>query len=48
MIPFITPKRGKDTVRLVEYLFGKGRFNEHTNQRIITDPFSSSGDLVVL
>lgn len=27
--------RGTDIVRLVRYLFGPGRYNEHTNQRVI-------------
>ena len=31
----IVPERGHDTVGLVKYLFGPGRFNEHTDQRVI-------------
>ena len=27
--------RGTNIVRLVRYLFGPGRYNEHTNQRVI-------------
>jgi hypothetical protein len=32
---FIVPERGFDTVGLVVYLAGPGRFNEHENQRVI-------------
>src|SRR5690349_3127175 len=35
MIANIDPKKGTDSVGLTRYLFGPGRFNEHTNQRII-------------
>lgn len=35
MINFIVPDRGSDTVGLVRYLFGPGRANEHTGQRVI-------------
>lgn len=35
MTAYIVPERGSDTVDLVRYLFGPGRANEHTNQRVI-------------
>lgn len=40
---FISPHRGTDTVGLVRYLFGPGRHNEHTNQRVI----AASADLAI-
>ncbi|MEU9019214.1 hypothetical protein [Actinomadura sp. NPDC048394] len=35
MIPKVSEQRGKDTVGLMLYLFGPGRHNEHTGQRVI-------------
>lgn len=32
---YIDAQRGRDTVGLVLYLFGPGRFNEHSDQRVI-------------
>jgi hypothetical protein len=40
---FISPKRGTSTVGLVRYLFGSGRSDEHTRQRVI----AASVDLAV-
>ncbi|WP_232784477.1 relaxase/mobilization nuclease domain-containing protein, partial [Carbonactinospora thermoautotrophica] len=35
MIAFIDPQRGSKPVGLVAYLFGPGRFNEHTDPHIV-------------
>jgi hypothetical protein len=35
MIAKVSPRRGRNTVGLMLYLFGPGRHNEHTDQRVI-------------